>query len=189
MRPDGSGIWTLTGWRKCRQGFWERQSRGLTLAWGSPHRVWTVDSETCSTYGGMESLLNVAHSFAAAMESFRKTLVREANVTCKVTERVCAVESGGKWSLIPGSALDTSRVSAGVTEQVSRTGLPTAINQEKLLTEQHASWKNNRSFFRWSELPWRCKHLLLGSDFHIYPDWMAPRMAAVVLASSPHISS
>ena len=50
------------------------------------------------------------------------------------------MESGGKWSLIPGSQLDTRRAPAGVTEQLSCTGRDTAINQEKWLTEQHASY-------------------------------------------------
>lgn len=62
-----------------------------------------------------------------------------ADFTCKVMVRVSTVESGGKVSLIPGSELDTSMAPAGVTEQLSVTGRDTAINQEKWLTEQHAS--------------------------------------------------
>lgn len=63
--------------------------------------------------------------------------------------RVCTVESGGKWSLIPGSELDTSRVPAGVTEQVSFTGRDTAINQENWRTVQQASYRGTEgSFFQ-----------------------------------------
>lgn len=58
------------------------------------------------------------------------------------------VESGGKWSLIPGSELDTSRAPVGVTEQLSFIGRDTAINQENCLTAQQASYRCiKRSFF------------------------------------------
>lgn len=50
VTPGGRGIWTLTGCRKCMSGVWERQRRGLTLAWGSPHNACTSDAQTCSTY-------------------------------------------------------------------------------------------------------------------------------------------
>lgn len=49
VTPDGRGIWTLIGCRKCMLGVWERQSRGLTLAWGSPHSACTSDIDTCNT--------------------------------------------------------------------------------------------------------------------------------------------
>ena len=61
--------------------------------------------------------------------------------------RVCVVQSGGKWSLIPGSELETSSAPVGVTEQVSFTGRDTAMNQENWLTEQHASYGDDRGFF------------------------------------------
>ena len=32
VSPGGRGICTLTGWRKCMLGVWERQRRGLALA-------------------------------------------------------------------------------------------------------------------------------------------------------------
>lgn len=56
------------------------------------------------------------------------------------------VASGGKWSLIPGSELDTSRAPADVTEHMSFTGRDTAINQENWLTEQHASYRYNSGY-------------------------------------------
>lgn len=59
--------------------------------------------------------------------------------TCKVTVRFSKVESGGKWSFIPGSLLDTSRVPADVREQLSFTGRDTTINQENWRTVQQAS--------------------------------------------------
>lgn len=58
------------------------------------------------------------------------------------------MESGGKWSLIPGSELDTSRAPAGVREQLSFTGRDTTINQENWRTAQQASYRySKRSFF------------------------------------------
>ncbi len=54
------------------------------------------------------------------------------------------MESGGKWSLIPGSELDTSRAPAAVTEQLSLTGRDTAMNQENWLTAQQASYRNTK---------------------------------------------
>lgn len=54
------------------------------------------------------------------------------------------MESGGKWSLIPGSELDTSSAPAGVTEQLSFTGRDTAMNQENWLTAQQASYRNTK---------------------------------------------
>lgn len=59
--------------------------------------------------------------------------------TCKVTVRFSKVESGGKWSFIPGSVLETSRVPADVREQLSFTGRDTTINQENWRTVQQAS--------------------------------------------------
>lgn len=53
--------------------------------------------------------------------------------------RFSKVESGGKWSFIPGSALETSRVPADVREQLSFTGRDTTINQENWRTVQQAS--------------------------------------------------
>lgn len=50
------------------------------------------------------------------------------------------MECGGKWSLIPGSALDTSRAPAGVRQQLSFTGRDTTMNQENWLTAQQASY-------------------------------------------------
>lgn len=61
--------------------------------------------------------------------------------------RVSMVEPVGKWSLIPGSDLDTSKAPAGVTGQLSFTGRDTAINQENCLTEQHASYPGNRRHY------------------------------------------
>ena len=61
--------------------------------------------------------------------------------------RVCAVQSAGKWSLIPGSELETSSAPVGGTEQVSFTRRDTTINQENCLTEQHASYRDDRGFF------------------------------------------
>lgn len=59
--------------------------------------------------------------------------------TCKVTVRFSKVQSGRKWSFIPGSMLDTSKVPADVREQLSFTGRDTTINQENWLTVQQAS--------------------------------------------------
>lgn len=64
--------------------------------------------------------------------------------TCKVTVRVCRVESGGKWSFTPGSEVDTSSAPAAVREQLSFTGRDTAINQENWHTALQASCRCNK---------------------------------------------
>lgn len=65
--------------------------------------------------------------------------------TCNVMVRVPRVESGGKRSFTPGSAEETSRVSAAVREQLSLTGQDTTMNQEKWSTAQQASCRGHKT--------------------------------------------
>lgn len=69
-------------------------------------------------------------------------LTEASSGTCKVTVRLCSVQSGGKRSFTQSSALDTSRAPVGVTEQLSFSGRDTAINQENWLTAQQASCRH-----------------------------------------------
>lgn len=105
MTPGGNGIWTLIGCRKLELGVCVRQRRGLTLAWGSPHKARTSETVTSNTFE------NTAKEQGTQIMQTRKSTVVNTLGTKQTgyLECNCASLQGG----VRGEAQLHSRVSGG----------------------------------------------------------------------------